>query len=515
MASPAEIRGILGDNLFGREGLHFAEVRDGRFGRIEPVTAEQAQQLLAGQAGVLDARGRLVLPAFIDSHAHILGEARRRLEVNASGVASCEELVERLRESPRRGELLLVADGLDFNALPESEQRQLKPALDAAFPQQAVQVKSIEHHSCWFNEKAWELVRVDAAAGPLGLPPVQLEEMRDSGRVHGPLYEALSETLYDTFTVEERRTALAQLLKTLPARGIGGVHSLVGYGTDRRADIQVTLDAAEGSDRVDLVVYPRTTDLLLVRELGLPRIGGCILLDGAIGARTAAVREPYADAPGNFGVLYFTDSQFAAFARGCAAAGLQLCVHAIGDAAIEQGLRIYRQLAADFDLAALRPRIDHFCLGTPEQCARAAALGVASGMQPAFDHYWGKPRVYVKALGEDRALAGNPLGTALRSGMIIGGGSDAPITPLDPRLGIHAACTHSNPAERLDFAQAVALFTTGSASLAHMERTHGAIAPGCQADLVVLPPGTDGSNIHQAGVLNTIHRGRVVYERVD
>lgn len=508
------IDGVISDRIFGYSGLHFAKVRGGSFGRIEPVSPKQAQQLFAGDSGILDARGHLVLPAFIDSHAHILGEARRRLEVDAFGVLSCEELVTHIRRSPQLGVLLVVADRLNFNALPETEQRNLKAALDAVFPTQAVQVKSIEHHSCWFNEKAWEVVKVDEAAQLLGVSPAQLQQMCESGRVHGQLYEALSETLYDTFTVGERRTALAELLATLPALGIGGVHSLVGYGTDRRADVQVTLDAAEASDAVDLVVYPRTMDIALVKDLGLPRIGGCILLDGAIGARTAAVREPYEDSEGNFGVIYFTDEEFEGFARECAAASLQLCVHAIGDAAIEQGLRVYERLAPKSDLLALRPRIDHFCLGTPEQCVRAAALGVASGMQPAFDHYWGKPRVYAKALGEARALAGNPLRTALGAGMVVGGGSDAPITPLDPRLGIHAACTHSNPAERLDFAQAVKLFTTGSAALAHMERTEGAIAPGYQADFVVLPAETNGDNIHETDVLNTIHRGIVVYERI-
>jgi len=508
------ISGVIGDGLFGYSGLHLAEIRGGSFVRITAVSQEQADSVLAAQPSLLDARGKLVFPAFIDSHAHILGEARRRLEVDAFGVANCDELVERLRQSPHRGGLLLVADRLNFNALSEIEQRKLKSALDAAFPRQAVQVKSIEHHSCWFNESAWGLAQVDEMAVKLGLPSAQLEQMRASGRIHGALYEALSETLYDTFTVEDRRAALAELMEALPAIGVACVHSLVGYGTDRRADIRVTLDAAEATDTVDLVVYPRTMDINLVKELGLPRIGGCILLDGAIGARTAAVREPYADSEGNFGVLYFTDEEFEHFARECAAAGLQLCVHAIGDAAIEQGVRVYERLQTDFDLHALRPRIDHFCLATPEQCENAATLGVASSMQPAFDHYWGKPRVYMKALGESRALAGNPLGTALRAGMIVGGGSDAPITPLDPRLGIHAACTHSNPAERLDFAQAVKLFTSGSAALAHMERSVGAIAPGYQADLVVMPAGTSGENIHEAEVLNTIHRGHVVYKRI-
>jgi len=88
-------------------------------------------------------------------------------------------------------------------------------------------------------------------------------------------------------------------------------------------------------------------------------------------------------------VLYFTQDAFTRFAEECATAGLQLCVHAIGDAAIEQGLVAYETIAQGHDIRSLRPRIDHWCLATPEQCVRAAKLGVASGMQPAFDYYWG------------------------------------------------------------------------------------------------------------------------------
>ncbi len=248
-----------------------------------------------------------------------------------------------------------------------------------------------------------------------------------------------------------------------------------------------------------------------MRDLGLPRIGGCILLDGAIGARTAALAKPYDDDPENTGVLYFGDEEFVRFAGECAAAGLQLCVHAIGDAAIEQGLRAWEQLASAYDLAALRPRIDHFCLAAPEQCLRAASAGVASGMQPAFDYFWGGAQSgYYDALGQ-RALAANPLHTALKAGMHVGGGSDAPITQLDPRLGIHAACNHTNPEERLSFTSAVELFTTGSAALEGAEADKGRLSPGYRADFTVMPGSTNGSNIQEQPVALTVHRGRVVY----
>ena len=134
-------------------------------------------------------------------------------------------------------------------------------------------------------------------------------------------------------------------------------------------------------------------------------------------------------------------------------------------------------------------------------------------MQPAFDHFWGgSDGAYYPAL-TSRALSANALMTALTAGMVIGGGSDAPITPLDPRLGIYAACNHTNPAESLSFDEAVEMFTRGSASLSRVEGIKGMLAEGYDADVAVFPGRTDAGNIAQREALLTVHAGKVVYRR--
>ncbi len=507
-----EITGVLSDGMFGHDGLTLLGVSGQSFAEMRSISANDAEEILKRDPQIIDARGKLVLPAFIDSHAHVLGAARYLLEIDASEAANTDELIDIIRSSPHSAADFVTAGLLNANPWPADERNRIREALDAAFPDRAVMAKSVEHHSAWFNERAWKQAKIEEQAATISLANDELRKMRETGHIHGALYETLSESLYDTFTLEERRRTLAQYLDTLPALGVGGVHALVGYGTDRAADIRVTMEVASERDDLDLQVWPRTRNIALVHELGLPRIGGCILLDGAIGARTAALTQPYLDEPDNFGVLYFTDEEFRQFAAECAAANLQLCVHAIGDAAIEQGLRAYEHLSRDYDLHALRPRIDHFCMGTPQQCDRAAKLGVASSMQPVFDYYWGgRDGAYKPVLGK-RTVSANPLRTAIAAGMVLGGSSDAPITPLDPRLGIHAACNHTNPDERLSFAEAVKLFTRGSAAVGKEEETKGRFAEGCQADLIVMPGDTDGGNVHQMPVLTTVHRGRVVHE---
>jgi len=510
------LQGLVSDGVFGHAGLQYIECAHGRIHRVRGIRPEQAQKLFAESAGaVLDARGKLVLPAFIDSHTHLLACARRLLQADAAGVSCVDDLIGLLRAAPPGDSGFTFAEGLNAAPWEAEERARIRPALDAAFPTRPVVVKSAEQHSAWFNRAAWELAGVEAVAARHSLRPRALEAMRSDGRVCGLLYEALSDALYDLFTPDERRRTLREFLATLPALGVGGVHALVGYGSDPALDVRVAMETALSCTEVDVVVWPRTLRVELARELGLPRIGGCILVDGAIGPRTAALRRSYDDDPENRGVLYFTDGELERFAAECAAAGLQLCVHGIGDAAIEQVLSAYERLAAAHNLRALRPRVDHFCLATPQHCARAARLGVASSMQPAFDHYWGgAERPYFRALGS-RALRANPLRTALEAGMLVGGGSDAPITPLDPRLGIYAACNHSCPQERLSFTQAVELFTSSNAELEFSGETKGRLSAGCVADFIVMPGGTTGSNIKDQPVLLTVHRGRIVYAAKD
>ena len=506
-----EITGVLSDGMFGHDGLTLLTISGESFAEVRSVSDSDAEDILKRDPQIVDARGKLVLPAFIDSHAHVLGAARYLLEIDVHEATNTDELVDLIRSSPHFSADFVTAGLLNANPWPADERNRIREALDAAFPDRAVMAKSIEHHAIWLNARAWERLGVDKQAAAIGVSDDEMRRMRETGHIHGTLHEALSESLYDTFTLDERRHTLHQYLDTLPALGVGGVGAFVGYGTDRAADIRLTMEVAAKRDDLDLLIWPRTRDIALVRQLDLTRIGGCILLDGAIGARTAALSQPYLDEPDNRGILYFTDDEFRQFAGECAVAELQLCVHAIGDAAIEQGIRVYEQLSQTYDLHALRPRIDHFCMATPQQCARAAKLGVASGIQPAFDHFWGgEDGAYSHVLGI-RTLTANPLRTALTAGMILGGGSDAPITPLDPRLGIHAACNHTNRQESLRFDEAIRLFTESSAAVGREEQEKGRLAAGYQADFIVMPHETDGSNIQRTPVLTTVHCGRLVH----
>ena len=167
-------------------------------------------------------------------------------------------------------------------------------------------------------------------------------------------------------------------------------------------------------------------------------------------------------------------------------------MHAIGDRAIEQVLVVWEQVYQSLDsrgrrhFRARRHRIEHFELASPAQVERAAMLGLAASVQPAFDLRWGHPGgLYEIALGSQRAEAMNPFRTMLDRGMELGAGSDAPVTELDPMLAITAFERHHSKEQRLTRAEAIRVFASGSARLAHQEEKKGALAPGMHADFAV------------------------------
>jgi predicted amidohydrolase YtcJ len=281
-------------------------------------------------------------------------------------------------------------------------------------------------------------------------------------------------------------------------------------GGDYLGDDDVpALLAAQPGLSVRLVIYAQVLDLDAVHEWGLPRVGGCILLDGAYAERTAAMREPYADTDAERGVLFHSDAEIEQFVADAHARGLQVTVHAQGDAAIEQMLRAYEQALAAHPRADHRHRIEHCGLPTDDQVKRIARLNVGLGMQPVF----APSHPFLEGLfGPERMQRRHQYRRLRDLGVVVGGGSDADASPIDPLLGVQAAVT-LDAARRLSPYEALELFTTNAAWLAFEEQDAGSIRPGARADFAVLaedPLTVEPTRISGIVVLSTWLGGRLV-----
>ncbi|MCB1217302.1 amidohydrolase family protein [bacterium] len=507
----AQVKLLLSDDVFGRRrgDLTAIRVQSGLIHSLETVSAEDAARLLSSESAALDLRGALLLPGLIDSHVHAIATGMFMLSENLQEVTSLAQLEAAIRRTAQRSERVVRLGGLDLSRLDRAEHPQLDRAwLDGVVADRPLIIKSVEGHSSWFNTRGWEMVIDERIMAEEGLSREAIDEMYERGRLHGGAYEKHTTPLYDSYSHAERRAGMQLVLDTARRMGLTGIHCLEGYGDFRREDFQLILEL--DGQGCDLTLYCRDSTPKLAHELGVPRFGGCWCVDGAIGSHSAAVSEPYADRPGHCGELYFDDAQLAAWIRSGIEHEMQVCVHAIGDRALEQTIRIYEELAPQHDLAASRHRVDHFILGDEAQAERAARLGLCSSMQPAFDARWGgESGGYATRLGSSRALETNPVGTMQRCGLRVGGSSDSYITPLDPLGGMHAAMNHHNPRHRVDFETAVAMFTSEGAWLGHAEHERGGISAGQAASFTVV---NGDRTLDGAQVRATIHRGRLVYE---
>lgn len=466
-------------------------------------TGPAPDELSAG-ARALDLSLSCVLPGLHDTHVHLLGTGLMEFDLDLSRASTLDDVMEVLSDGARsRGGPVLRAHSFDPDLL-SNGRYPTQGELDRVSRDVPIFVRRRDGHSSIVNSAAAALFELDVEA-----PGVELD---DSGRPTGVLREdahkAVAQRAYGLLSGDERRRCFELAARRAAERGIAVVHAFVGSSDPDNRDIELLLGIESGLP-VDLVVYPQITDIERVVALGLPRIGGCLLLDGSLSSGTAAVSEPFADGDSR-GVLYYTDERLVGFLRSAHARGLRIAMHAIGDRAIGQYLNCLETACGGETLAAGHI-VEHCELVTPEQIAKMALMGVAVGAQPTFEHLWGGPgRMYEARLGRERAAGTNPLRTMIEAGVLVAGGSDSYVTPMDSLLGVHSAVNHPNESERLTRLQAVSLFTANAARLSSDETRVGTLEVGKEATFAVLdsdPFDIEADRIKDIGVEGLYIRG--------
>jgi predicted amidohydrolase YtcJ len=249
--------------------------------------------------------------------------------------------------------------------------------------------------------------------------------------------------------------------------------------------------------------------------------------DGSLGSTTAYFFEPYTDAPNTRGLL---NSEMIPLSKmrdrmmKGDAAGLQLCVHAIGDAAISQILDFYAELEKAHGAADRRWRIEHSQHVAPKDFDRYAQLHVIASVQPYHaidDGRWAERRI-----GPERIKTTYAFRTFLDKGVRLALGTDWTVAPLNPMLTLYAAVTRATldgknpngwvPEQKLKLAEAIEAYTMGSAFAEFQESRKGSLTPGKLADMVIVSDdlfAIDPKHIRDVQVDATIVGGRVVWTR--
>jgi predicted amidohydrolase YtcJ len=329
---------------------------------------------------------------------------------------------------------------------------------------------------------------------------------RASGRIAEDDLYAVNDLLRPT--AEDLARSLSQVATLLHTHGITAVHDVTSIEMLRALEMAGERFAIRTSSSVPArsVADPAR---LRDRKTAFPRVLGVkLFLDGSLGGRTAYLRAPYSDAPETRGTSLYEREELAAYARRVHEAGLQLMVHAIGDAALDLGLEVLSPLAANGN--PLRHRLEHIEVTPEDLVRRLAGSGLRACVQPNFAGRWSIPTGMNPArLGVARFATCNAYKTLYAAGVPLAFGSDC--MPLGTTFGLRSAVLHPLENERLDLDTALALYTTAGAELVGEAAAWGRIAPGMQADFAVWnrDPGQHGWNGLEVDAV--FHAGRPVY----
>jgi predicted amidohydrolase YtcJ len=422
--------------------------------------------------------GATIVPGLIDSHVHLTSTGAAIADEDVRTATSAADLLRAVADRAARDEGPIALQGFDESTWTDPTFPTLAELDATARP---VVVRRTDGHVALVNTAA---LRGSGAAEADGV------ERASDGSPTGVVRWEANRIVgaWVAATRSDHRIEELQLIAAgMAARhGVTAIHEMALPAESGIRDVEVLLGHRSRLPvAVDVVLG--TMDVPAAVALGLSSIGGDLPADGSIGARTAAVTDPYEGEVG-VGQLAYDDDTLRAFFRDAHEAGLQAGMHALGDRAIEQVLAAWESIAGSLDsrerrhLRARRHRIEHFELPTPAQIERAAMLGIAVSVQPTFDLTWGhEAGLYEQRLG-GRAWGMNPFRTLTQRGLLVGVGSDAPVVPMDPWLTVHALEQHHDPAERMTRLEALRLHTAGSARLAHREDKQGMLEPGMHAD---------------------------------
>jgi hypothetical protein len=432
--------------------------------------------------------GGLVTPAFVDAHVHATDTGLATVGLDLSGVRAAAHLLDAVAAAADRlpADAVVLGHGWDESTWADPTPPDAA-GLDRAAGGRMVYASQASMHSAVCSAA---LLRAapDAATAP-GYDP--------SGWQRREAHHAVREVAFGSVGAAQRTAAQRAALHRAASLGIAAVHECGGPGLSSERDF-ASLLGISGDHAPEVYGYwGELRGAARARELGAVGAGGDLFADGALGARTAHLREPYLDGGGH-GHGYLSADQVRDHLVDCHHHGLQGGFHAIGDAALATVLAGFAAAAARLGVEALRAarhRIEHAELVDRDMIAAIVEHGIVASMQPAFDRLWGgEEQMYAHRLGRSRSLLANPFGALHSVGAALAFGSDSPVTPLDPWGGVRAATWHHNPAHRVGPRAAFAAHTRGGWRAVGQD-AHGVLVPGAPATLAVwhTPAGLDGS----------------------
>jgi len=478
---------------------------------------------------IIDLGEKFACAGFNDAHLHLLSGGLSMLEVDLTGASSRREIRRRVANKLKTlaPGSWIIGRGWDQNLLPDKKWP-TRRVLDMVAPDVPIYLKRICGHAVLVNTKALRIAHItkDTPDPPGG----EIVRDRKTGEPIGILKESAMELVSQYIpepSKEQKIQAVKRALDEFRRFGITSVQEntsadMLRIYSDLEKQGELTCRITEmvpvetGFDKCEKLRKKYTGPYV---RFGLLKA----FADGSLGARSAALFEPYSDNPSTKGLLQYSQDEINALVAEADKRGFQMGIHAIGTRANYMILNAYEFAQKVNGKRDSRHRIEHAQVLVRDEIPRFKELGVIASMQPFHcidDMHWAE-----KFIGPRRCRYAYAWKSLMNSGADIAFGTDWPIAPLNPLVSIYAAVTRRDttgyptkgwfPQERLTVKEAILNYTRGSAYAEFMEKEKGVLKEGMFADIVILdknimkiPP----EEILKTRVVYTIVGGKIVYE---
>jgi len=521
-------------------------------GRIVRVGDNQEVETLIGpNTEVFDLHGKMVLPGFIDSHAHVSDTPNPEAEAdlyNLSSKAEILSVVKQFADTHPQNEVIYGSGWQNEFFGPAGP---IKEDLDAIISDRPVSLTSEDGHFAWVNSKTIELAGVSKAS--VNPPGGLIEKNPQTGEPSGTFRETardLFQNVIPSFTVDQIKCCIRNFMQEAARIGITSVHDpllvlpdadgqLNGFG-GLRNNIQAFADMA----REHLLTVRIRGTVLTDPTAGVNQLesiaavckqqhpnfqiaGIKVFVDGVVEGGTAYLLEPYAHLPESHGIPLWDPDALNDVITAADKAGLQVHIHVIGDAALRMSLDALEQAQMKNGKMDSRHLITHLHVVDRADIPRMAKLNVIGVPQP-FWHVKGDyfRDIEARYLGYARAEKAYPMQSLARAGILLAAASDFPVqVPSPPLLGIQMGVTRCEPGEtnpqeilgpeeRMTLADMLASFTINGAYANFLEQETGSIEAGKLADLVILEKNLfkiPETEIADVKVLVTMFEGKIIH----
>ncbi|KAA0753568.1 amidohydrolase [Bacillus sp. AY1-10] len=494
---------------------------------------------------IIDLKGKMLLPAFVDSHLHASETVNSLYSVDLVNARTVDEYVQAVEQYRKEHSDLKVIHGAGWSNTLFSSSGPTKDLLDTVVKDIPVALISEDYHSVWANSKALEIAGITKdTPNPNG----GVIERNENGEPSGTLRDTATNLVLDKlpkYSVEQFKEGLKTFQQLAASNGYTQVNDVVVPEQDTviealtmlekeqalsiRHNLALTIQPSEGQERIPYVKEQRTKLQGPLVKMNTVKL----FMDGVLEGGTAYLHEPYNNKPNYYGVPVWEKPAFKQMVQTLDKEKFQVHIHSIGDAATTETLNTLAIAQEQNGKRDSRHKITHLQLVKENDIARFKDLGVIGVPQPTWflkdGEYFAQA---VELLGEERANEQYPMRSFINKGVVMASSSDYPITQepyFSPLAGIQMGITRTslqdinsqnalNPKEKVSLAEMIKSYTINGAYANFLEKETGSIKVGKKADLVVLDKNLfkiPKHDIHKTKILLTLLEGKETFRHTE